>query len=63
MKLSAYELSRNIGVPQTEIDMILKKERGITVDMASKLNKYFGTSSNFWLGLQNDYDLEELKKR
>ena len=62
MKISAYKLSKDIGVPQTRISMILKGERGITADTALRLSKYFGNSSKFWLGLQNDYDLEESKK-
>lgn len=62
MHISAYRLSKDIGVPQTRISMILKGERGITADTALRLSKYFGTSSKFWLGLQNDYDLEESKK-
>ena len=60
--ISAYKLSKDIGVPQTRTSMILKGERGITADTALRLSKYFGTSSKFWLGLQNDYDLEESKK-
>jgi addiction module antidote protein, HigA family len=62
MNISAYKLSKDIGVPQTRISMILKKERSITADTALRLSKYFGNSSKFWLGLQNDYDLEESKK-
>ena len=62
LEISAYRLSKDIGVPQTRISLILKGERGITADTALRLSKYFGTSSKFWLGLQNDYDLEESKK-
>ena len=62
MEISAYKLSKDIGVPQTRISMILKGNRGITADTALRLSKYFGNSSKFWLGLQNDYDLEESKK-
>ncbi|MEO1518025.1 MAG: HigA family addiction module antitoxin [Bacteroidota bacterium] len=63
MQISAYRLSKDIGVPQTRISMILKGERGITADTALRLSKYFGTSSKFWLGLQNDYDLEESRRK
>jgi len=62
MEISAYKLSKDIGVPQTRISMILKGERGITADTALRLSKYFGNTSKFWLGLQNDYDLEESEK-
>jgi len=62
MGISAYKLSKDIGVAQTRISLILKGARGITADTALRLSKYFGNSSKFWLGLQNDYDLEESGK-
>lgn len=62
MGISAYKLSKDIGVPQNRISLILSRKRGITADTALRFSKYFGTSSKFWLGLQNDYDLEESQK-
>jgi antitoxin HigA-1 len=62
MNISAYRLSKDIGVPQTRTSEILKKNRSITADTALRLSLYFGTSAKFWLGLQDDYDLEETKK-
>lgn len=64
-EISAYKLAKDIGIPQTRISEILKKKRRITADTALRFSKYFGTSAKFWLGLQNDYDLEEerLKKQ
>ncbi len=62
MKISAYKLSKDIGIPQTRTSAILKEERGISADTALRLSIYFGTSAKFWLGLQDDYDLEEAKK-
>ena len=59
MEITAYRLSKSIGIPQTRTSQILKGERGITADTALRLSKYFGTSPKFWLGLQDDYDLEE----
>ena len=59
MNLSAYKLSQDIGIPQTRISEIIKGNRSITADTALRLSSYFGTSAKFWLGLQNDYDLEE----
>ena len=59
MGITAYRLSQAIGVPQTRTSQILKGRRRITADTALRLSKYFGTSSRFWLGLQNDYDIEE----
>ena len=59
MKISAYKLSKDIGIPQTRTSEILKGNRSITADTALRLSIYFGNSPKFWLGLQNDYDLEE----
>lgn len=59
LKISAYKLSKDIGIPQTRTSAILKGERSITADTALRLSIYFGTSAKFWLGLQDDYDLEE----
>ena len=57
--ITAYRLCMDIGVPQTRISEILKGNRGITADTALRLSKYFGNTPNFWLGLQNDFDIEE----
>lgn len=45
-------------MPQTRISEILKGRRRITADTALRLSKYFGTTPKFWLGLQDDFDLE-----
>jgi addiction module HigA family antidote len=57
--ISAYKLAKDIAIPQTRISEILKGNRRITADTALRLGRYFGTSAKFWLGLQDDYDLEE----
>jgi len=59
MDISAYRLSKEIGIPQTRISQIIKGKRGITADTALRLSAFFGNTSKFWLGLQDDYDLEE----
>jgi addiction module HigA family antidote len=59
MGITAYRLSLDIGIPQTRISEILKGNRRITADTAIRLSNYFGNSAKFWLGLQNDYDVEE----
>ena len=59
LELSAYRLSKDIGIPQTRISEILKGKRRITADSALRLAQYFGNSAKFWLGLQDDYDIEE----
>jgi addiction module HigA family antidote len=59
MSITAYRLSLDIGIPQTRISEIIKGKRRITADTAIRLSNYFGNSAKFWLGLQNDYDVEE----
>ncbi len=59
MGISAYRLSKETFIPQTRISEIIKGNRKITADTALRFSKFFGNSPKFWLGLQNDYDLEE----
>jgi antitoxin HigA-1 len=59
LEITAYRLSKETFIPQTRIGEILKGSRRITADTALRLSKYFGTTAKFWLGLQDDYDLEE----
>jgi addiction module HigA family antidote len=59
LKITAYRLSKDIRIPQTRISEILKGNRRITADTALRLSRYFGNSAKFWLGLQDDYDIEE----
>ncbi len=61
MEISAYRLAKETFLPQTRISEIIKCNRRITADTALRFAKYFGTSAKFWLGLQDDYDLEEQK--
>ena len=59
MNISAYRLAKDIGIPQTRVSEIIKGNRRISADTAIRLSNYFGNSAKFWLGLQNDYDIEE----
>lgn len=58
MEISAYRLAKETFLPQTRISEIIKGNRGVSADTAIRFSKYFGTSAKFWLGLQDDYDLE-----
>lgn len=58
MGITPYRLSKDIGVPQTRISQILKGNRRISADTAVRLSAYFGNSAKFWLGLQDDFDIE-----
>jgi addiction module HigA family antidote len=55
--LSAAELSRQIDVPVNRITGIIHGQRGITADTALRLGHWFGTSPQFWMNLQQDYEL------
>ena len=57
--ISAYRLSKEIKIPQTRISQIIKGKRRITADTALRLSKFFGNSPQFWMGIQDDYDIEE----
>ncbi len=59
MEVSAYRLSKDCKIPQTRISEIVKGKRRITADTAVRLSRYFGNSAKFWLGLQDDFDIEE----
>jgi len=65
MQISAYKLSKDIDIPQTRISQIVKGHRRISADTALRLSSFFGNSAKFWMGLQNDYDIENenFKKR
>jgi len=63
MGISAYRLSKDIGIPQTRVSQILKRKRRITANTALRLSIYFNNSAKFWLGLQDDFDIEEEKRQ
>ena len=61
MEISQNRLARNINVSPRRINEIVLGKRGITADTALRIARYFGTTEKFWLGLQDDYDLEEAR--
>jgi addiction module HigA family antidote len=61
LDISAYRLAKETFLPQTRISAIIKGKRRITADTALRFAKYFGNTPEFWLGLQEDFDLEELR--
>ena len=56
--ITSYKLSKELKVQQTAIGQIIKGRRKITVDMALRLSRFFSNSAQFWLNLQNFYDIE-----
>ena len=59
MELTAYRLALETEIPQTRISQIVKGKRRITADTALRLSSFLGNSAKFWLGLQNDFDIEK----
>ena len=59
LRISQNKLGRDIGVSPRRVNQIVHGDRSITADTALRLARYFGTSAKFWIGLQDDYDLEE----
>jgi len=63
LDMSAAELARKLGVPTNRVTQILNGARSITGDTALRLAHFFGTSAQFWLNLQNLYDLRLAQKK
>ena len=63
MNISAYRLAKDTNMPATRVSQILKGNRKITADTALRLSYYFGNSADFWLGIQDEYDLRKERKR
>ena len=59
--ISIHRLAMDLCVPANRIAEIVKGERAISADTALRLARYLGTSAEFWLQLQSDYDLEKAK--
>ena len=60
--ISQYRLAKELNIPQTRISGIINCGRKITADTALRLSLFFGNSAKFWLGLQNDFDIENEKR-
>ena len=61
--MSPHALAKALGVPAPRINDIVLERRSISVDTARRLSAFFGTSFEFWIGLQNAYDLEVERDR
>lgn len=61
--ISAYRLAKEIGVPTSRIQDILHGRRKITAETSLRLAKYFGVSEKYFLNIQNDIDIRNLKNQ
>jgi addiction module HigA family antidote len=63
LNISAYRLAKEINVSTSSVLDLVHNKRKISVEMALRLARYFGTSSKFWLNLQNEIDLRETNQK
>jgi addiction module HigA family antidote len=57
LDMSVNRLAKALGITAARLNEIVRGRRGITADTALRLARYLGTSAEFWLGLQLEYDL------
>ena len=63
LKLSSYRLAKDLSVSIPTVHEIVRRRRNVTAEMALRLARYFGTSAEFWQGLQSAYELELARRR
>ena len=57
LKLSASAVAKGLGVTQATVHLLIRGQRGISAQLALRLARYVGTTAEFWIGLQGQYDL------
>ncbi|MDK9718266.1 MAG: HigA family addiction module antitoxin [Trichlorobacter sp.] len=62
MGISQYRLAKEIGVTESRVSAICQGKRAVGADTAARIARFFGTTATFWLGLQADYDSEEVER-
>lgn len=63
LEITPYRLAKDLGVSTSTILDLVHNKRKISVEMSLRLAKYFGTSSKFWLNMQNELDLREAQEK
>jgi addiction module HigA family antidote len=61
--LSPYALAAELHVPRTRVERLVREETAVTPDTALRLARYFGTTAEFWLGIQARYDVETAQQQ
>jgi len=61
MGISQYRLAKETGISPMRVSEIVRGKRAVTADSALRLARYFGTSVKFWMGLQDDYEVERAR--
>ena len=63
MGITAYRLSKETGIDQTRISEVIRGKRSPSVDTALRFAAFFGNSPEFWINLQNHYDIQEKRRQ
>jgi addiction module HigA family antidote len=63
LEITQYRLAKSMSVPPRRVNEIVLGKRSVSADTALRLGRYFGTSEQFWLNLQSEYDLDVEKDR
>jgi len=63
MGISPYRLATDLGVSPPTVNDIVREKRGVTPEMAARLGRYFGTSEQFWLNLQDAFALHHVRRK
>ena len=61
MGISQYRLALDLRIPHSRVTAIVRGRRAISLDTALRLSRYFGTSAEFWIGLQQEFDLRKVR--
>ena len=61
MGISQYRLALDLKIPHSRVTAVIHGRRAISPDTALRLSRYFGTSAEFWIGLQKEYDLRKAR--
>nr|WP_240631066.1 HigA family addiction module antitoxin [Leptospira kmetyi] len=63
MKITAYRLAKETKLNPTRISEIIRGKRGITADTALRFSKFFGNSVEFWMGIQDEFEIQEERRK
>jgi addiction module HigA family antidote len=56
--LSPSAVARGLGVAPSTVNLLLRGQRSVSAELALRLSRYVGTTAEFWVGLQGQYDLD-----
>ena len=63
MGITQYRLARDLRIPHSRVTAIIHGRRAVSPDTALRLSRYFGTSAEFWIGLQQEFYLRKARQQ